>query len=113
MPSMKTRIGTPYYVAPEVIVAASEGPYGLKCDLWSVGVIVYFMLLGHPPFCEETDNRLFKKIVTCDYKLPSSEDNGNDEVIVSEEAVDFIKKLLVVDPLKRLSAAEALEEKWL
>ena len=71
--NMRTRIGTPYYVAPEVIIAASEGPYSLKCDLWSVGVIVYFMLIGHPPFYEETDNKLFRKIVTCDYSFPQTD----------------------------------------
>lgn len=110
---MKTRIGTPYYVAPEVIIAASEGPYGLSCDMWSVGVIVYFMLVGHPPFYAETDNKLFNKIVTCDYQIPKTEDDGTGEVFVSQNAVDFIKELLVVDPLKRMDANQASQHQWL
>lgn len=46
---MTTRIGTPYYVSPEVL--KGEHPYSYKCDMWSLGVIVFFMLFGYPPFC--------------------------------------------------------------
>lgn len=60
---LKTRIGTPYYVAPEIILAEHKGSYTHMCDMWSLGVIVYFMLIGLPPFMADNDTDLFKKIV--------------------------------------------------
>lgn len=46
--SMRTRIGTPYYVSPEILSGAL--PYQKECDLWSLGVILFFMVYGYPPF---------------------------------------------------------------
>jgi len=47
---MTTRIGTPYYVSPEVL--KGESAYTKECDLWSLGVITFFMMFGYPPFCQ-------------------------------------------------------------
>ena len=55
---MKTKIGTPYYVSPEILA----GSYDLKCDIWAVGVIAYFMLCGQPPFLASNEAQLFQKI---------------------------------------------------
>ena len=60
---MNTRIGTPYYVSPEVLLG--EQPYDKNCDLWSLGIIVYFMIYGYPPFYGSTEASLFRKILAC------------------------------------------------
>lgn len=48
---MKETCGTPYYIAPEVL----KGKYNEKCDLWSIGIIMYIMLCGYPPFNGKND----------------------------------------------------------
>ena len=56
---LHTIVGTPYYVAPEVL----KGNYGKECDLWSVGVIMYILLVGYPRFRGDTHEEIFKKVV--------------------------------------------------
>lgn len=97
--------GTPEYVAPEIL---SDDPYDEKCDVWSVGVIVYILLCGFPPFYGETDEELFKKVNEADYEF--CEPYWDD---VSEKAKRFINDLLTVNSEERLSAAEALQHEWL
>jgi calcium-dependent protein kinase len=91
---MKTKIGTPYYMAPEVI----EGSYNESCDMWSLGVITYTIICGYHPFDASNDNELYKKIKTGIYEFhdPEWED-------ISEEAKDFISKLLKTDPKQRMT----------
>ena len=74
---MTTKIGTPYYVSPEVL----EGKYDNSCDIWSLGVIAYIMLCGYPPFNAENENQLFRKILCCDYEF-----NPDDWNRISSEA---------------------------
>lgn len=78
---MQTRIGTPYYMAPEVI----DGSYDEACDMWSLGVITYCLLCGYPPFNADNDQKLFVKIKKAQYEFYMPEWGQ-----VSEEAKDFI-----------------------
>jgi len=102
---LTTQCGTPGYVAPEILENVA---YGTKSDMWSLGVITYILLGGYPPFIEKNQRNLFRKIRQGDYKF-HDEYWGN----VSHDAKDLIKKLLTVDPSKRLSAKEALQTKWM
>jgi calcium-dependent protein kinase len=83
--TMTTKLGTPYYISPEVL----EGKYDKSCDVWSIGVITYIMLVGYPPFNAPTETLLFRKILCCDYEF-----RKNDWKDISVEAMDFIKKCL-------------------
>lgn len=101
---MNTKVGTPYYVAPEVL----NREYTKSCDIWSIGVITYILLCGYPPFYGDTDNQIFDSVRTARFDFPSPDWDG-----ISDSAKDFICSLLRRDPSKRLSAAEALEHTWI
>jgi len=102
---MKTACGTPGYVAPEVL--QNKGYTGGAVDCWSVGVILYILLCGFPPFYEEELPALFEQILKARYDFPSPWwDN------ISKEAKDLVKGLLTVDPKKRLTADQVLQSKW-
>jgi len=103
---LQTRCGTPDYVAPEVI--AAEGSYDKGVDMWAVGVISYVLLCGFSPFVSNTDSGLFALILRAKYDFPSPEWDD-----ISTEAKDFVRKLLLPDPLKRLTSQQALEHPWL
>lgn len=96
-------IGTLFYIAPEVI----RNNYNEKCDLWSIGVIMYFLLVGFPPFFSMSDTEVFAQILTADYSFDFPEFNG-----ISDLAKDLITKLLEINPNKRLSARQALEHEF-
>mmetsp|Transcript_10010 Transcript_10010/g.29563 ORF Transcript_10010/g.29563 Transcript_10010/m.29563 type:complete len:332 (-) Transcript_10010:498-1493(-) len=102
---MQTACGTPGYVAPEIL--ANKG-YGLEVDMWSVGVILYILLCGFPPFYEDELPALFKQIMSGRFDFPSPWwDN------ISNDAKGLVNSLLIVDPKKRLSAEQVLAHKWI
>jgi len=103
--SLTTQCGTPGYVAPEIL----EGtPYDERADMWSVGVILYILLGGYPPFIESTQRDLFRKIRKGEYEF-HEEYWGT----VSMDAKDLISSLLTVNPNERLSAPEGLQNLWI
>jgi len=92
--------GTPEYLAPEIITG--EG-HGREADWWSLGILAYETLFGIPPFYSENQMAMYDLIRECNLKIASSPP-------VSAEAKDFIKKMLVKDPKKRLGAANDFDE---
>lgn len=96
--------GTVYYVSPEVM----DGCYKETCDIWSIGVIVYMLLSGSPPFNGTQDHEILLKIKRGTYSLSGPQWEG-----ISEEAKSFIAFLLQKDSDKRPSAIEALQHPWL
>lgn len=106
---MKTLCGTPSYLAPEIIKSAGIGGYNKAVDCWSLGVILYIMLGGYPPFSNEiTEYSLEDQICNARFSFPK--DYWKD---VTSEATDLISKLLTVDADKRISTAEALNHPWM
>lgn len=84
---MSTACGTPGYVAPEVLTGMG---YGAEVDMWSLGVILYILLCGFPPFYDDSTQTLFEIIKRGEYEFPSP---YWDEV--STDAKDLVSKLLV------------------
>lgn len=101
---MANRCGSYFYVAPEVL---DREYFGGSCDVWSVGVVLFVMLAGYPPFYGETDEAIAEQVKKQEVDL-SHERWRN----ISVAAKDLILRLLVKDPLKRISAAEALDHPW-
>ncbi|KAG0323145.1 hypothetical protein BGZ99_002922 [Dissophora globulifera] len=103
---LSTVCGTPSYVAPEVI---RKEKYGKAVDMWSLGVLLYIILCGFPPFTEDlAPPRLREQVLRNMYKFPSP---YWDEV--SEEAVDLIQELLLQDTSLRLTVDQALAHAWM
>ncbi|XP_014456437.1 calcium/calmodulin-dependent protein kinase type IV [Alligator mississippiensis] len=103
--TMKTVCGTPGYCAPEILRGCAYGP---EVDMWSLGIITYILLCGFEPFYDERgDQYMFKRILNCEYDFVSP---WWDDV--SLNAKDLVKKLIVLDPKKRLSTLQALQHPW-
>jgi calcium-dependent protein kinase len=95
--------GSPYYVAPEVV----QGRYDEKCDVWSCGVIMYILLTGRPPYPGRTEREILRQVRDSPLRIaPEKLQN------LSYEAIDLLRKLLTVDPVHRISAAQALSHPW-
>lgn len=101
---MKTLVGTVQYLAPEIL----RGKYDQKCDMWSIGVITYYMLSGVLPFVASNNKDCFKKILKGEFTFA---DLAWKEI--SSRAKKFICQLLKKNPQKRISAKQALRHKWL
>lgn len=95
----RTICGTPNYIAPEVL----DGKVGhsFEVDVWSLGVIIYAMLIGKPPFETPDVKTTYKKIRMNSYSFP-------DHVIISDSAKNLITKILNLEPTKRPTLDEIM-----
>jgi calcium-dependent protein kinase len=100
---MTTMVGTPYYIAPEVL----KGNYSEKCDAWSLGVMMYILLSGNPPFDGKHRKEVLENVALGEFTFKNKLWKK-----VSAEAKNLIQKLLVVDPAQRLTCQQALEHDW-
>ncbi|KAL3620331.1 Calcium-dependent protein kinase 17 [Castilleja foliolosa] len=100
----KDIVGSAYYIAPEVL----KRNYGPEVDIWSVGVMLYILLCGVPPFWAESETGIFNAI------LRGHVDFSSDPwPSISSGAKDLVKKMLTSDPKQRLSAAQVLNHSWI
>eukprot|EP00188_Purpureofilum_apyrenoidigerum_P006044 Plantae.Rhodophyta-Purpureofilum_apyrenoidigerum.ctg867.p1 GENE.Plantae.Rhodophyta-Purpureofilum_apyrenoidigerum.ctg867~~Plantae.Rhodophyta-Purpureofilum_apyrenoidigerum.ctg867.p1 ORF type:complete len:473 (+),score=88.87 Plantae.Rhodophyta-Purpureofilum_apyrenoidigerum.ctg867:81-1499(+) len=103
--TLNSGVGTPYYVAPEMV---QKKAYGCSVDMWSSGVLLYLLLVGKFPFKAYSKTETLKKIREGKYRM-----DDKDWADISDDAKDLVSKLLVCDPKKRLTSAQALNHKWI
>jgi serine/threonine protein kinase len=101
---LKTACGTPGYFAPEVL---QQSGYTRAVDMWSIGVILYILLSGTPPFPFHNEAKMYRSIMEADYSFP-------DEIwgSISSSAKELIGMLLCRDPTKRATADQVLQHQW-
>ncbi|XP_005041546.1 PREDICTED: myosin light chain kinase family member 4 [Ficedula albicollis] len=102
---LRVNFGTPEFLAPEVV---NYEFVSFPTDMWSLGVIAYMLLTGLSPFLGDDDNETLNNILACNWDFEDEEFRD-----VSDEAKDFISKLLIKEKCWRLSATAALKHPWL
>lgn len=103
---LTTMCGTPNYMAPEVFNPPSKG-YDFRCDMWSVGCVVYCLLGGYLPF-EGDIKRIKRKVLSASYKFHTEYWTN-----VSTPAKEMIARMLELNPDRRMSAEQALCCEWM
>lgn len=101
---LTTKVGTPYFVAPEVL----NGTYDHLSDLWSCGVIMFWMLCGYPPFYAQSDAGILSKVRNGSFFF-----EPKDWVCVSDAAKILIRRLLEKSVAKRFTAEQCLRDAWI
>ncbi|XP_068058728.1 myosin light chain kinase 3 isoform X3 [Anomalospiza imberbis] len=102
---LKVNFGTPEFLAPEVV---NYDFVSFPTDMWSVGVITYMLLSGLSPFLGETDAETMNYVVNCSWDFDAEAFEQ-----LSEDAKDFISRLLVKEKSCRMSATQCLKHEWL
>eukprot|EP00884_Botryococcus_braunii_P004030 jgi/Botrbrau1/13628/Bobra.0373s0007.1 len=97
-------VGSAYYVAPEVL----RRNYSKEADIWSLGVMLYILLSGLPPFWGDTEEEIFRMVLKGDVDFKTAPWPS-----ISNAAKDIVRKLLTPEPGKRPTAQDILEHPWL
>ena len=100
---LKTKAGTPFYIAPEVLT----GNYNEKCDVWSAGVVLYILLCGYPPFYGESNQEILRAVKAG--KLDFSSIEWKDK---SKDVINLVRKM-ISHHVKRPFTEEVLSDKWI
>ncbi|CAG9322911.1 unnamed protein product [Blepharisma stoltei] len=101
---MQKCVGTPAYMAPELI----KGKYDEKCDVWSLGITLYAMLSGSPPFVLSNEQEIYNRIKNNQINMTEG-----CWASVSEDAKDCVRKMLTKNPINRPTIDEIYQHKWL
>ncbi|KAI8610309.1 CAMK/CAMK1 protein kinase [Chytriomyces sp. MP71] len=104
--NLRTLCGTPGYMAPEVLLKTGHGK---SVDMWSIGVMTYFLLCGYTPFDAQGGRDDLEKILAGKYAFEPVE-YWTD---ISLKAQDFIRRTILVDPSQRMTAEDALKHPWI
>lgn len=99
-----TLCGTPNYIAPEILENKEGHSFGV--DIWALGVIVFTLVVGKPPFETENVKETYRRIKKCSFKFP-------EHIKVSKEVKDLVSKILVKDPTRRLTLDQILKHPFL
>ncbi len=102
---MSSLVGTPLYMAPQILVGKK---YDEEVDWWSIGVILYVLLCGYPPFESDNQADLRNQILNLGVKFDS-----DDWQNVSVEARDLVQKLLIIEQDKRIKVEEIINHPWM
>lgn len=100
----KTICGTPNYIAPEVLFDTANG-HSFEVDTWSIGVILYTLVIGKPPFQTKDVKAIYKRIRDNEYEFPQDR-------IVSKEVQELVQITLTPDPQQRPTLHEILDHEW-
>merc|ERR1719265_1248925 len=100
----RTICGTPNYIAPEIL--DGKNGHSFEVDIWSLGVVLYTMLIGRPPFETSDLKATYRRIRANDYSFP-------EHVLISDPARDLVRCILRTDPYSRPSLEGILNSPWL
>ncbi|EJK46521.1 hypothetical protein THAOC_34806 [Thalassiosira oceanica] len=101
---MSRVVGTPYYIDPNVL----RKNYTRSCDLWSVGIVAYILIAGHPPFNKMDVSAIHRAVLKGRYRFASK-----DWKHTTKESRDFVRRLLQADSVGRMTVDEALAHPWI
>lgn len=101
---LRKHVGTPYYIAPEVI----GKQYNRECDVWSLGVILFTLLCGYPPFWGDTEREIYGRVKRGHFAF-----DGPEWQARSLSSKDLVHHLLIMYPDARFTVAQALKHPWI